>query len=123
MCPILVEDRVRDQPRARVRISISMSVLPVSSVLPPTWAMAERGEAGVGVSEFSGVWAYNPFMEFGQTGVAGHEQSPPHQRAHDGKLINCWGKVSKAQACGHVTGAHGFCFASDPPESPALQNS
>jgi len=32
------------------------------------------------------------FIQFGQTGVAAHEQAPPHQRAHaaehDPKLIN-----------------------------------
>jgi DNA repair protein RadC len=28
--------------------------------------------------------------------------------------------MRKAQACGHITGAHGFCFAPDLPESPAL---
>jgi hypothetical protein len=30
--------------------------------------------------------------------------------------------MRKVQACGHVTEAHGFCFASDPPKSPALQD-
>jgi hypothetical protein len=28
--------------------------------------------------------------------------------------------MRRVQACGHVTQARGLCFASDPPESPAL---
>ena len=35
-------------------------------------------------------------MEFGETGFAGHEQSPPHQRTHAAehyaKLIDCKGR-------------------------------
>ena len=45
-------------------------------------------------------------MEFGQTGVAGHEQSPPHQRAHaaehDAKLINRRGRYQRFRHAGSL---------------------
>jgi hypothetical protein len=43
-------------------------------------------------------------MEFGQAGVAGHEQTPPHQRAHaaehDAKLINRKGQSGRFSHAG-----------------------
>jgi hypothetical protein len=37
------------------------------------------------------------------------------------RVAESQGTMRKVQPCGHVTEAHGFCFASDPSESPALQ--
>ena len=51
-------------------------------------------------------------MEFGQTGVAGHEQSPPHQRAHaaehDAKLINRKGRYGRFRHAGTLPKPTGF---------------
>ena len=51
-----------------------------------------------------------------------HEQSPPHQRAHGRgarrEVDKSPGKTRGFQPCGHVTEAHGFCFASDPRNLP-----
>jgi hypothetical protein len=50
-------------------------------------------------------------MEFGQTGVVGHEQSPPHQRAHatehDAQLVGRkgrYGRFSHASTLPKITG-------------------
>ena len=51
-------------------------------------------------------------MEFGQAGLAGDEQSPPHQRAHaaehDAKLINRKGRYGRFRHAGTLPKPTGF---------------
>jgi len=66
------------------------------------------------------------FMEFGQAGVDGHEQSPPHRRAHtaeyDAKLINCRERYRRLRHTGTLPEPTGFASHPTPPDSPALHN-
>jgi hypothetical protein len=52
------------------------------------------------------------FMEFGDTGCADHEQSPPHQRTHAAehyaKLINRNGRYGRFRQCEQFTQAHTY---------------
>src|SRR4030081_416557 len=62
--------------------------------------------------------------EFGDTGCADHEQSPPHQRTHAAehyaKLINRSGRYRRFRHAKQLTQAHTRCLEPDPRKSPAL---
>jgi len=62
------------------------------------------------------------FVEFGDTGCAYHEQSPPHQRTHAAehyaKLINRNGRYRRFRHANSLSKAQAYSL--DPPESPAL---
>src|SRR5271166_3705534 len=64
------------------------------------------------------------FMEFGDTGCADHEQSPPHQRTHAAehyaKLINRNGRYGRFRHASSLPEPHTYRPEPDPPES-ALQ--
>ena len=66
------------------------------------------------------------FVEFGDTGCADHEQSPPHQRTHAAehyaKLINRNGHDTEGSGMQTVYPNQAYSLEpDDPPESPALR--
>jgi hypothetical protein len=64
-------------------------------------------------------------MEFGETGCADHEQSPPHQWTHAAehyaKLIDRNIRYGRFRHASSLPKANPYCLESDPPESPALE--
>src|SRR5690349_23163984 len=61
-------------------------------------------------------------MEFGQAGVAGDEQSPPHQRAdaaqHDAKLINRTGRYGRFRHAASLPPSRGTVLSMTPRNLP-----
>jgi hypothetical protein len=57
-------------------------------------------------------------MEFGETGFADHEQSPPHQRTHAAehyaKLIDRSGRYGRFRHAHSFTQAHTYCLEPAP---------
>jgi hypothetical protein len=65
------------------------------------------------------------FVEFGESGVACHEQTPPHQPTHatkhDAKLVDRDGCREGSDTPSRLPKlSHTYRLEFDPPESPAL---